>query len=162
MDGGWRLEGVAVFLHEKGPANLAYAVECDDAWRSLAGRVWGAIGNRSIEYRIARAGTAWTLNDRPAPGLDHLSDLDLSFTPATNLLQLRRVAIGSGETVALPAAWLDIDAGALSELSQIYRRLDEMRFAYQAPDVGYEGVLELASNGFIRRYPDLWEAESPP
>ncbi|MDQ6869318.1 MAG: hypothetical protein M3178_13370 [Pseudomonadota bacterium] len=32
-------------------------------------------------------------------------------------------------------------------------------FWYEAPSVGYEGLLELAPDGFIRRYPNLWEAE---
>ncbi len=39
--------------------------------------------------------------------------------------------------------------------AMLWRRLDT-----PGHDVfGYEGLLELASNGFIRRYPGLWEAE---
>jgi hypothetical protein len=67
------------------------------------------------------------------PGLDHLHDLDLSFTPATNLQQLQRVTIANDEAIQLPVAWLDVDAGTLTELPQIYVRRDEATFWYQAP-----------------------------
>ena len=33
----------------------------------------------------------WKLNDVPVPELAHCVDLDLGFTPATNLMQLRRL-----------------------------------------------------------------------
>jgi hypothetical protein len=92
--------------------------------------------------------------------MDHLLDLDLGFTPATNLQQLRRVGIAENATVHLPVAWLDVDAGTLTELPQIYERRGEGALWYRAPSVRYEGLLELAPNGFIRRYPNLWEAQS--
>lgn len=157
---GWVVEGAAAFRHEAGAASIVYRVACDAHWRTISGRVQGMIGFAAFDYRVAREGTVWTLNDKPATGLDHLVDLDLGFTPATNLLQLRRVPILQGETAALPAAWLDVEAGTLSELAQIYERRSETAFWYAAPSVGYAGLLELAPNGFIRSYPGLWEAET--
>jgi hypothetical protein len=46
--------------------------------------------------------------------------MDLGFTPATNLLQLRRPALEPGQAAAAPAAWLDVSAGTLEELTQRY------------------------------------------
>ena len=126
----------------------------------MAGGVRGFIGPRAIDYRVARDDAGWTLNGAPVAGLKHLLDLDLGFTPATNLQQLRRVAMAENEIVRLPVAWLDVDAGTLTELPQVYQRRGPDAFWYQAPSVGYEGLLECAPNGFIRTYPGLWEAES--
>ena len=64
-----------------------------------------------------------------------------------------------GAPIRLPAAWFDFDSSALKELEQIYERRSECVLYYRAPGVGYEGLLELAPNGFIRTYPGLWEAE---
>src|ERR1700733_9285614 len=155
----WKLEGAAIFRHEDGPANISYSVQCDVDWQTLSGRIRGFVGQRSVHYTVVRSGGLWTLNDAPVPSLRHLLDLDLGFTPATNLQQLRRVSIVANETVHLPVAWLDVDAGTLSELPQIYERRGQAAFWYQAPSFGYEGLLELAPNGFIRSYPGLWEAE---
>jgi uncharacterized protein len=156
---GWRLEGTAVFRHENGPANISYAIHCDGHWHSVSGRIAGFVGERAIDYIVARENGVWRLNGTALSGLGHLLDLDLGFTPATNIQQLRRVAIAENETVQLPVAWLDVDAGTLTELPQVYERRGPAAFWYQAPSFGYEGLLELAPNGFIRNYPKLWEAE---
>jgi len=121
-DTGWRLEGAAAFGHKEGPTHLAYRVECDSEWRTVSGHIQGFVGPRDIDFRVARGDAGWTLNDASAPGLEPLLDLDLSFTPATNLQQLRRVAIGEGQAVSLPVAWLDVDAGTLTPLPQVYER----------------------------------------
>ena len=159
-DAGWSVEGAAVYQHQSGLARLAYDVQCDDQWRTQAGQVRGAIGRRAIDFAVARRGSSWMLNDTPIPGLDHLVDLDFSFTPATNLQQLRRVAMALNQAVNVPVAWLNVDEGTLTELPQIYERRSETTLWYEAPSVGYEGLLELAPNGFVRRYPGLWEAEA--
>jgi hypothetical protein len=156
---GWRLQGAAIFRHSIGPASVSYAVDCDSRWRTLSGRVYGTIGEREIDYHIARRDDAWLLNGESVPGIGNLVDLDLSFTPATNLLQLKRVPLPIGSAIPLPAAWFDLDTGALTELEQIYERRSERVLFYRAPGVGYEGLIELAPNGFIMRYPGLWQAE---
>ncbi len=156
---GWNLEGSAIFRHQDGPANLLYSLRCEANWRTVWGRVRGYIGQRAIDHVVVHEGSNWMLDDVTIPGMDHLQDLDLSFTPATNLQQLRRVAISENETVRLPVAWLDVGAGNLSELPQIYERRGAHAFWYEAPSVGYEGLLELAPNGFVRSYPRLWQEE---
>jgi hypothetical protein len=158
-DTGWKLEGTTVFGHRTGPASISYSVRCDVHWKTLSGQVRGILGNRKIDYVAIRQARDWELNGSKQPGLGHLVDLDLSFTPATNFQQLQRVSIAQGEAVELPVAWLDVDAGTLEEMPQIYRRRSKMALWYEAPTVGYKGMLELAPNGFIRLYPGLWEAE---
>jgi hypothetical protein len=117
------------------------------------------LGNRKIDYAITRQGREWILNGKSIPGLEHLIDLDFGFTPATNLQQLRRVPMPQNQTVELPVAWLDADSGTLTELPQLYEQRSQTTIWYEAPGVDYKGLLELAPNGFIRRYPNLWEAE---
>jgi uncharacterized protein len=156
---GWTIEGIAVFRHETGPASIEYSVQCDAGWRTLSGRLRGLMGERRIDYAVAHQGADWILNGRTIPGIGHLQDLDLSFTPATNFPQIRRVPMPREHAVELPVAWLDPESGMLSELRQTYERKSDLLIWYAAPQTGYEGILELAPNGFIRRYPGLWEAE---
>ena len=91
----WRLEGTAIFRSMNGPAILAYCVQCDAQWRTVAGQIHGFVGEQAVDNVIARRGSVWTLNGALLPGMDHLCDLDLSFTPATNFHQLRRVSIAA-------------------------------------------------------------------
>ena len=160
--GGWSLHGSAVFRHESGPAAIAYSVRCDPRWETLDGHIHGMLGARHVDYRISRTTLTWTLNATAVPGLEHLVDLDLGFTPATNFAQLRRVALalGQGERVEFPVAWFDLDQDTLVELPQVYERRSADTLWYESPTVGYEALLELMPNGFVRRYPGLWEAEA--
>ncbi len=113
-DGIWRLEGAAAFEHEGVPACLAYEVNCDDEWHTREGVVHGWVGARLLDFRITRTpGGIWTLNGQAVPHLDGCVDLDLGFTPATNLFQLRRVALQIGQAADIPVAWLDVPAGTL-------------------------------------------------
>lgn len=158
---GWRLAGSAVFDQKGQASTLAYELICDEAWRSVRGSVRGFIGPRVVNLAVERDGGAWRLNGRPTPGLEHAIDLDFSITPATNLPQLQRIALGVGDAADVPAAWLNVEAGDdLVELRQRYERRTTESYWYVS-SADYEAVLELKPDGFVRLYPGLWEAEPP-
>jgi uncharacterized protein (TIGR00725 family) len=159
-DSGWRLDGTAVYRDGEAPAVLSYRLECDLAWRTRRGRVHGWLGERSVEWTVERTPEGvWTLNGALVPGVEGCADLDLGFTPATNLPQLRRVALAPGQSAELPVAWLDVSDGRFEVLPQRYDRRTEATYWYEAPSVGYADLLEVGPTGFIRLYPGLWEAE---
>ena len=159
-DAGWELDGAAVFRHDGVPARLVYHVACDRAWRTQRGQVRGWLGPQPVDLRIARSvAGVWSVNGLVVPGLERCVDLDLGFTPATNLLPLRRLSLREGQAADAPAAWLDVSAGTLEALPQRYERRADATYWYEASSVGYADLLEVTTTGFIRRYPGLWEAE---
>jgi hypothetical protein len=156
---GWRLEGAAVFRHEGGAARLVYEARCDRCWRSQGGRVSGWLGQQAVDFNITKASDFdWTLNGNRVR-LEGCVDLDFSFTPATNLFQVGRLALMPGAAADAPSAWLDPSAGVLARLPQRYERRTETIYGYEAPSVGYAGDLEVDASGFVRRYPGLWEID---
>jgi hypothetical protein len=160
-DAGWQLEGTAVFRHKGDPAQLAYRVACDISWRTKQGQVHGWLGPQSIEFNINQTtGGIWTLNGALILDLGNCIDLDFGFTPATNLVQLRRLALAPGQIADSPVAWLDVSAGTLEVLNQHYERRTEATYWYEAPRFDYAAMLEVTPVGFIHRYPGLWEVES--
>ncbi len=157
---GWLLEGTAVFRHEGGAAVLRYSVACDRDWMSRSGEVRGWIGTQDFHFRMNRTEAGlWTLDGAVCNGLENCSDLDFGFTPATNILQLRRLGLAVGESAEAPTAWLDVPEGVLKLLPQRYERRSELTYWYEAPSAGYEGLLELDPEGFARTYPGLWKME---
>jgi uncharacterized protein len=157
---GWKLEGTAVFQHEREPARVEYVVVCDRAWHSRFGRVKGFIGRRSWDLRIERSAAGhWTLNGTPVAAVEGCFDLDLGFTPATNALQLNRVCLDIGASAAFPVAWLDLPEPSLQLLPQRYERRSASSYWYESPTASYAAVLELTDSGFVRLYPQLWRME---
>jgi hypothetical protein len=160
FEGGWRLDGAAVFLEDGQPARLAYRLTCDAGWRARAGVVSGWIGDRDVDVRIERTtGGLWTLAGAEVPGLEACLDLDFGFTPATNLTQLRRIGLAVGQAADVPVAWLDVAAGTIEVLPQRYERRATDVYGYEAPRFGYAADLHVRPSGFVRRYPGLWEEQ---
>ncbi|HYE43046.1 MAG TPA: putative glycolipid-binding domain-containing protein [Caulobacteraceae bacterium] len=157
---GWRLAGTAVFAHERGPASLAYSVDCAPDWTTRNGDVRGWIGDATVEADIRRGPQGWTLNGEDQPQVEGCLDLDYGFTPATNRLQMSRAAIGVGQTVDFDVAWFDGEGG-LRRLPQTYERLTPTTYRYASPDGDYRAVLEMDDNGFVTHYPTLWRAQEP-
>jgi hypothetical protein len=154
--GGWLLRGAAAFDHDGGSAAVAYQVEVDERWETKRGRVSGFLGDHTIAHEIRRDNAGWRLNGVHVEGLDHLVDLDFGFTPATNLLQLSRIALKPSQSAEVPVVWFDLDSASLTELPQSYERRSEASYWYEAPTVPYRALLELAPNGFVQSYPGLW------
>lgn len=162
MGENWQLDGGAAFRHEDGRlVQLHYRVRCDRAWHTQWATVRGWLGGEAIDLSIVRdAHGGWKLNDAPVTDLGHCVDLDLGFTPATNMLPLRRLHLAQGESAEAPAAWLELGGeGGLSELNQRYERRSESDYWYAAPRFDYAAMLVVMPEGFVTRYPALWEAE---
>jgi uncharacterized protein len=155
-DGGWLLRGAAAFDHDRGSAAFAYQVEVDARWRTKRGLISGLLGDQTIQHEIRRGDQGWALNGAAVQGLEHLVDLDYGFTPATNVLQLSRLALKPGQRAEVPVVWFDLDSASLVELPQTYERRSEASYWYEAPTVPYRALLEIAPNGFVQSYPDLW------
>jgi hypothetical protein len=155
-DGGWLLKGAAAFDHEGGSAAVAYQVEVDARWETKRGLISGFLGDQTVQHEIKRDSAGWRLNGLRVEGFEHLVDLDYGFTPATNVLQLSRIALKPGQSAEVPVAWFDLDSASLTELPQRYERRSEASYWYEAPTVPYQNLMEIAPNGFVRSYPELW------
>ena len=155
------VEGTAVFLEDGSGARLGYRVQCDGGWRTTEGRIRGWIGDEDVDLAIARSAEGgWRLNGEEVPAVTGCFDLDLGFTPATNLLQLRRIALAEGSAADVPVAWIDPSAGGtLQRVAQRYERRSPTTYWYESPQFDYAALLEVTADGFVRRYPELWEAE---
>jgi hypothetical protein len=96
-ESGWHLVGTAVFAHERQPCRLDYSVVCDGGWRTQSARVTGWVGAEAVEIALsADSGRRWRLNGRECPAVGGCIDLDLNFSPSTNLLPIRRLGLGIG------------------------------------------------------------------
>ena len=154
---------MAVF-HEGGPTALAYVIHANREWKTTEGRVWGWHGPKAIELRLHRddLGT-WTMNGALCPAVEGCMDLDLSFTPATNLLPLRRLGLRVGQSAEVRSAWLDWPEVRLAALVQRYHRRTDTGFDYESDLPGgelFRTTLRVQTAGWVLDYGGLWRAEA--
>lgn len=157
------LRGMAVFRDERGPTALKYDVRCDGRWITTEAHIQGWRAGLPIELIIRRDPTGrWVLSDSVANDVDGCLDLDLSFTPATNVLPLRRLGLSVGQRAEVRSAWLEWPEARLTPLVQRYHRQSAMEYEYEAdlPDaVPFTAALRVDSDGWVVDYAGLWRAE---
>ncbi|HEY9507884.1 MAG TPA: putative glycolipid-binding domain-containing protein [Gemmatimonadales bacterium] len=155
----WQLGGTAVFLLDR-PCRLEYQVVCDAAWRTLHGRVTGWYGGDPVKVELyTDSARRWTINGQPVPAVAGCVDLDLSFSPATNTIPIRRLALNPGERAEVRSAWLKFPGLGLEPLVQTYARTGELTYRYDSSGGEFVTDIEVDAAGFVVRYPPLWERE---
>lgn len=160
---GWLIAGTAVFVYADEPCRLDYHVRCDPEWRTRSADVNGRVGSRDVELRIVvSADGGWTLNGSECPEVAGCIDIDLGFSPATNLLPVRRLSLQVGESSDVQAAWLPFPALLFELLPQSYRRTGEAIYEYESRGGAFMRTLQVNEFGFVTSYPGLWQVESAP
>jgi hypothetical protein len=161
LDDGWKLEGTAIFRYHEGPSRLDYVVICDATWRTNSAQVKGMIGPQQIDLVVSvDAERHWHLNGAECVAVEESADIDLGFSPSTNLLPIRRLALAVGDQAEVKAAWLPFPSLKFERLHQVYRRLEEKVYRYESGHGSFVRTLEVNSSGFVTSYPGLWRAES--
>jgi hypothetical protein len=160
LDSGWMLVGHARFRDALGWAALDYVIRTDDAWLTTSADITGDHGGEGIALQIQRDAQGWTVNGAARPDLAEAEDIDLSFTPASNLMPLRRLPeVGRLSTFAV---WVRFPGPQMSLLTQSYTRERGGLVRYAADETGFEAHLTVDGNGFVSAYPGLWEVAALP
>jgi hypothetical protein len=157
----WHLEGTAVFSYEHRPCRLAYHVICDAAWHTLSARVEGRVGQDEVALMLVPdRDQRWWLNEDEVQAVRGCTDIDLNFSPSTNIIPIKRLHLAVGETAEVKAAWLKFPSFKLEPLQQRYSRLEEMLYRYESGSGQFRADLRTNQDGFVIDYPDIWTAEA--
>jgi hypothetical protein len=150
------LSGTCAFAHDAKPVGLEYEIACDAEWRTTVARVRGWVGERRIDVDIRVDDGTWTMNGNEVEAVRGCIDIDLNFSPITNLLPIRRLNLKIGDAQLVTAAWLRFPSFALEPLAQRYTRVDESHVHYQSLASGFEALLTIDKSGLVLDYPGVW------
>ena len=160
--GWWRLTGRLEAEEASVRAQLEYVIECDGEWRTRRAIVTGTACGAPVRFEFSADGEGhWTLNGAPLRLVEGALDLDLGFTPATNLLPIRRLDLAVGERAGVRTAWLRFPELRVESLEQSYLREAAQVFRYDASVDGerFQARLDTDEFGCVLLYEGLWEAE---
>jgi hypothetical protein len=161
QDREWHLSGAAVFSHVQKPCRLDYHVVCDQHWNTVLAKVSGWLGNDLVELELTvGADRKWRMNGVEQPAVAGCIDVDLNFSPSTNLLPIRRLNLEINQGAEVNVAWLRFPGFELEALPQIYKRIDQFRYHYESGGGSFVAELKVNAAGFVTDYPELFQAES--
>lgn len=157
----WGLSGTAIFAHDEQPCRLDYRVICDSKWQTEFATVTGWVGKEIVAIELAvDTERRWRMNGKEWPQVAGCIDLDLNFSPSTNLLPIRRLDLDIGQEGRVRAAWLRFPGFNLEPLDQIYRRIKESAYRYESGGGKFVTELQVNTAGFVTVYPNFFELQA--
>lgn len=160
-DAGASLNGIALMSHDAQPCRLEYEIEFDAAWRTRTARIRAQVGHVLVKLQLScSAGDEWQANGLVVPALQGCIDVDLGFSPSTNLLPIRRLQLAVGDRAAVRAVWVRFPELSLEVLDQTYRRDSDTSYVYESDNGTFRRELTVNAHGFVVDYPDMWRADA--
>jgi hypothetical protein len=156
--GGYEARGEVVATLEGSPLKASYLVETDAAWRTRHVRV-EVKGGSTLEILSDGAGHWRRADGAKLPELDGCMDPDISMTPVTNTVAIRRLGSQVGVAAEIKVAYILVPELSLRAAPQRYTRLAERLWRFDGLDIDFTADITVDEDGFVTDYPDLFRRE---
>ena len=154
-DLGYEARGEVDAMLEGRPLKASYLVETDAAWRTLHVRV-EVKGGGAIEILSDGAGHWRRADGATLPELGGCMDPDISMTPFTNTVAIRRLGSKVGEATEIKVAYILVPELSLRPAPQRYTRLAERLWRFDGLDIDFTANIAVDEEGFVVDYPGLF------
>jgi uncharacterized protein len=153
----WLFRGTILTLVLDAAAEARYEIACDSSFRTLRANVSvrDSGGERSLQ--ITAKDGRWYENGRGNQTVEGAIDIDLGWSPSTNTLPIRRLALDRGQTSGeFIAAWVRFPDLTLQPLPQEYLRLDDRLYRYSSRSGSFVADLTVDNHGLVLGYDGFW------
>jgi hypothetical protein len=157
---GVHAEGVVIGTDGGMSFGCTYAIRCDKRWHV-----------RSVEIRVARGpalllesdgeGNWRNMDGRRIPSLAGCIDIDLSCTPFTNSLPIRRLGRLLAQRREITVAYIDVPRLGLGPSRQAYTCLGPGVYRFESLANPFSADIETDGDGLVLRYPGAFDRVPP-
>jgi len=166
-DIGYVATGTVLGLADGLPFRLQYKIKCDADWR-VRKVLLDCLGPSGSTERLLRATGRGQWKDDSGEilsELDGCNDVDISATPFTNTLAVRRLKLRPGQRAELRVAYLSVPSLQIRPVEQAYtcveQRPDGMTVTYDGAFRGFKADLPLDADGLVVDYPETFRRVYP-
>lgn len=156
-------DSIIVRVSNRMPFRLHYEIACDLQWNVKKLDV-ALLGDDTRNIKIQSDGKGhWSTHaGDPIPLLDGCIDVDISATPFTNTLPIRRLGLRPGQSATLLVAYVSIPEMHLMTMRQRYTCLEVTSswglYKYENVDSDFSAELRVDSDGVVIDYPGLFKS----
>jgi hypothetical protein len=152
-------DGLVISTENGRVFRLYYRVRCDSQWRCLGAEI-NLMGDGNGKLNLTKESEEnWIANGRQVEGSVHCIDIDISATPFTNTLPIRRLNLQPGQSSEISALYILIPDLTLTVVKQIYRCVGQSQggatYVYQGLD-GRAYRVMVDGDGLVTEYEDIF------
>jgi hypothetical protein len=160
-DDGIVANGLVIGLEAGRPFRIHYEVRCDERWRVREVRAAAPDLERPVLELLAGGEGQWKRGGgEPIPELDGCIDVDISTTPFTNTLPIRRLGLEPGESADVDVAYVRVPELLVGPERQRYGCLEAQAdgglYRFEALPSGFTAELPVDADGLVLDYPGLF------
>lgn len=158
---GVAADGVVLGVENGDAFRLRYTVRCDSRWRVRRVEINFVDGGRGLSLTADGEGRWFDERGTAVRALDGCVDVDITATPLTNTLPIRRLALEQGESADIKVAYVTIPDLRVAPDEQRYTCLEADpaggRYRFEQMGSGFTAVLQVDADGLVEDYPGLFE-----
>lgn len=144
------------------PFSAWYVIRCDASWRVQQVNVTTLhSANKRVELLVQSEGQWQVPSGQPLPELDGCIDVDISATPFTNTLPIRRLALSPGQSAELLVAYITVPEMEVRPARQRYTCLEATEhgglYKYEGLSTGFTANIRVDADGLVIDYPEVFK-----
>ena len=140
------------------PFDFEYDLQIDEQWRIVAVQIGSSPHDRQIIDLQTDANGNWSNSQSIAlPDFFGCMDIDISLSPFTNTLPIRRLDYKDRRKHDIAVVYIDLPSGHLKRMRQWYEKVGDRIYRYE-DETGYVNIITVDEYGFVMNYPGLFES----
>jgi len=147
---------------EGSPLHIEYRIIINNSWivQSLFIDLING-GQHQVGFTRSVSGVWKTVAGENLPDLNECTDPDISYTPFTNTLAIKRLNLQVGEQSEIIALFFDLPSLMPKPMRQRYTRKGEKQYLYENVDSDFQALLNIDDNALVIDYADRWKRIFP-
>jgi len=136
---------------------VRYRILCDSSWRVRKAEIARIGDDRSVELVSDGAGNWMDAVGVAQPQLRSAIDIDISVTPFTNTLPIRRLGLKRGQSSEILVVYIQLPSLIVATDRQRYTCLEDGRsYRYESVDSEFTRDIEVDARGLVVSNPGLF------
>lgn len=152
-----RIDGTIVGYGEDTPFSVSYDIITDKLWQVS-----------SLEMAVEKSGEyswislqrdpdgKWTQSGHARPEWANCIDVDISLTPLTNTLPIKRLQLEPKERREIDVLYINILKDEIGPGKQWYTRLSDENYLFEGVVKDFKATIKVDDEGLVVDYPELF------
>jgi len=135
---------------------ILYKILTDTLWATYFVEINVILGGYKKTILLEKKVSYWLVNNTIDHRFNDCVDIDISLTPFTNTLPIRRLVFNGQLSNRIEVIYIDIIADMIMPVRQYYTKISDSVYLYENEKSTFKAELKTDSYGLVIEYPKLF------